>query len=362
MRQTLCDGYLVIFALAQAVILLMLTPLFTGISRQIRARMHSRRGPGIWQDYRDIHKLFKRQEVAPTSSGLMFRLMPWVLISSMLVLAMALPLFITVSPFAGGGDLITLIYLLALFRFFFALSGLDTGSPFAGVGASRELTLGILVEPMLILSLLVLALIADSTHIEMISNTLAMGWNSPLTTVLALLACGFACFIEMGKIPFDVAEAEQELQEGPLTTLAMGWNSPLTTVLALLACGFACFIEMGKIPFDVAEAEQELQEGPLTEYSGAGLALAKWGLGLKQVVMAALFVALFLPFGRAQELSLACLLTSLVVTLLKVLLIFVLASIAENTLARGRFLLIHHVTWLGFSLAALAWVFWLTGL
>lgn len=269
MRQTLCDGYLVIFALAQAVILLMLTPLFTGISRQIRARMHSRRGPGIWQDYRDIHKLFKRQEVAPTSSGLMFRLMPWVLISSMLVLAMALPLFITVSPFAGGGDLITLIYLLALFRFFFALSGLDTGSPFAGVGAS---------------------------------------------------------------------------------------------VLALLACGFACFIEMGKIPFDVAEAEQELQEGPLTEYSGAGLALAKWGLGLKQVVMASLFVALFLPFGRAQELSLACLLTSLVVTLLKVLLIFVLASIAENTLARGRFLLIHHVTWLGFSLAALAWVFWLTGL
>ena len=290
MRQTLYDGYLVIFALAQAVILLMLTPLFTGISRQIRARMHSRRGPGIWQDYRDIHKLFKRQEVAPISSGLMFRLMPWVLISSMLVLAMALPLFIT-------------------------LSGLDTGSPFAGVGASRELTLGILVEPMLILSLLVLALIAGSTHIEMISNTLATGWNSPLTTVLALLACGFACFIEMGKIPFDVAEAEQELQEGPLT-----------------------------------------------EYSGAGLALAKWGLGLKQVVMAALFVALFLPFGRAQELSLACLLTSLVVTLLKVLLIFVLASIAENTLARGRFLLIHHVTWLGFSLAALAWVFWLTGL
>ena len=319
MRQTLCDGYLVIFALAQAVILLMLTPLFTGISRQIRARMHSRRGPGIWQDYRDIHKLFKRQEVAPISSGLMFRLMPWVLISSMLVLvlvlAMALPLFITVSPFAGGGDLITLIYLLALFRFFFALSGLDTGSPFAGVGASRELTLGILVEPMLILSLLVLALIAGSTHIEMISNTLATGWNSPLTTVLALLACGFACFIEMGKIPFDVAEAEQELQEGPLT-----------------------------------------------EYSGARLALAKWGLGLKQVVMAALFVALFLPFGRAQELSLACLLTSLVVTLLKVLLIFVLASIAENTLARGRFLLIHHVTSLGFSLAALAWVFWLTGL
>ena len=67
-------------------------------------------------------------------------------------------------------------------------------------------------------------------------------------------------------------------------------------------------VQMGKIPFDVAEAEQELQEGPLTEYSGAGLALAKWGLGLKQVVMASLFVALFLPFGRAPRnfLSPAC--------------------------------------------------------
>ncbi|STI47934.1 hydrogenase-4 subunit C [Escherichia coli] len=63
------------------------------------------------------------------------------------------------------------------------------------------MTLGILVEPMLILSLLVLALIADSTHIEMISKTLATRWSSPLTTVLALLACGFACFIEMEKFP-----------------------------------------------------------------------------------------------------------------------------------------------------------------
>ena len=63
MRQTLCDGYLVIFALAQAVILLLLTPLFTGISRQIRARMHSRRGPGIWQDYRDIHKLLNARKL-----------------------------------------------------------------------------------------------------------------------------------------------------------------------------------------------------------------------------------------------------------------------------------------------------------
>jgi hydrogenase-4 component C len=309
------DWSMALFALFQAAFLLVLAPLFTGISRQIRARMHSRRGPGILQDYRDLQKLLKRQEVAPASSGMMFRVMPWVLLSSMLVVAMTLPLFLRTSPFAGAGDLITLIYLFALFRFFFALSGLDTGSPFAGIGSSRELTLGILVEPMLILSLLVLALLAGSTNVGAIS-----------------------------------------------TTLAAGWISPVATLLAMLACGFACFIEMGKIPFDVAEAEQELQEGPLTEYSGAGLALVKWGIGLKQVVMASLFLALFFPFGNAGTLTAGAMILALVITLIKLLAVFVLASVVENSLARGRFLLTHHLTWLGFSLAALSYVLWLTGL
>lgn len=315
MNMMLNDGYRMLFVLLQTAVLLATAPFFTGVSRQIRATMHSRRGPGIWQDYRDIFKLLKRQEVAPATSGLMFRLTPWVLTGSMLTAAAALPLFIRTSPFAGGGDLITLVYLLALFRFFFALSGLDTGSPFAGVGASRELTLGVLVEPVQILSLLVLALLAGSTHIATISNVLAAGWASPVATLLALLACGFACFIEMGKIPFDVAEAEQELQEGPLT-----------------------------------------------EYSGAGLALVKWGLGLKQVVMASLFIALFIPYGNAAALTVGGLLLSLAITLLKMLALFVLASVVENALARGRFLLTHRVTWFGFSLAALSYVFWLTGL
>ena len=315
MIQPTPDWSLGLFALCQAAFLLALTPLFTGISRQIRARMHSRQGPGVLQDYRDLQKLLKRQEVAPASSGMMFRVMPWVLLSSMLVVAMTLPLFVRTSPFAGAGDLITLIYLFALFRFFFALSGLDTGSPFSGIGASRELTLGILVEPMLILSLLVLALLAGSTNIGAIS-----------------------------------------------TTLAAGWVSPVATLLAMLACGFACFIEMGKIPFDVAEAEQELQAGPLTEYSGAGLALVKWGIGLKQVVMASLFLALFFPFGNAGSLTVGAMLLSLVITLVKLLVVFVIASVVENSLARGRFLLTHHLTWLGFSLAALSYVLWLTGL
>lgn len=304
-----------LFAVVQAIFLLLLTPLFTGISRQIRAKMHSRQGPGIMQDYRDITKLLKRQSVAPRDSGFIFRVMPYVLLGSMLLLAMALPVVTTTSLFSGAGDLIIILYIFALFRFFFSLSGLDTGSPFAGIGASRELTLGVLVEPILFLGLLVVALIAGSTNIGSIS-----------------------------------------------AVMSQGWVSPTATLLAMLACGFATFIEMGKIPFDVAEAEQELQEGPLTEYSGSGLALVKWGIGLKQVVVAVLFLSIFFPFGSASDLSAGSLLPALGLMLIKLLVIFVLASLVENSLARGRFLLTHHVTWLGFGVAALGFVFYLTGL
>lgn len=304
-----------LFAVVQAISLLLLTPLFTGISRQIRAKMHSRQGPGIMQDYRDITKLLKRQSVAPRDSGFIFRVMPYVLLGSMLLLAMALPVVTTTSLFSGAGDLIIILYIFALFRFFFSLSGLDTGSPFAGIGASRELTLGVLVEPILFLGLLVVALIAGSTNIGSIS-----------------------------------------------AVMSQGWVSPTATFLAMLACGFATFIEMGKIPFDVAEAEQELQEGPLTEYSGSGLALVKWGIGLKQVVVAVLFLSIFFPFGSASVLTAGSLLLALGLMLVKLLVIFVLASLVENSLARGRFLLTHHVTWLGFGVAALGFVFYLTGL
>lgn len=307
---------MVVFAIGQALLMLALAPLMAGISRMVKARMHSRRGPGILQEYRDLAKLLKRQDVAPANAGVIFRLMPYVLLGSMLLIAMTLPIFTLASPFGVAGDLITLLYLFALFRFFFSLAGLDSGSIFAGIGASRELTLGVLVEPILILSLLVVGLIAGSTNIGTISTALSTGH----------------------------------------------WQSPTATALALLACGFAVFIEMGKIPFDVAEAEQELQEGPLTEYSGASLGLVKWGISLKQVVVAQLFLAVFIPFGKLAALSGPGLLWALVAGVIKLAVLFVLASLVENSIARGRFLLTSRVTWLGFGVAALSLVFYLTGL
>ena len=303
-------------AIIQALLLLGLAPLATGFSRQIRAKMHSRQGPGVLQDYRDIFKLLRRQEVAPANAGVIFVITPYVLIASMLLVAMALPAVTNHSPFPVAGDIITDIYLFAIFRFFFSLSGLDSGSMFAGIGSSRELTLGVLVEPILMLAIIVMAIIAGTTDLGLISTTMA---TTP-------------------------------------------WESPMATLMAGAACAFAVFIEMGKLPFDAAEAEQELQEGPVTEYAGSGLALMKLALGLKQMVVAMLFLSIFVPFGKAASFSVVPVLGGTVAMLAKLFVVFLLAGLVENSVARTRFVKTHHLTWSGFGVAVLGFVFYLTGL
>lgn len=171
------------------------------------------------------------------------------------------------------------------------MAGLDTGSPFTGIGASREAMFGVLVEPILLLSLWVVAQLAGSTHISLITAAI---YHWPV---------------------------EQSI--------------PL--VLAFCACAFATFIEMAKLPFDLAEAEQELQEGPLSEYSGASFALLKWGISLKQLVILQLFVGVFIPWGQIEHMSIAGLLLALVVALIKLLAGILVIALLENSMARLRF-------------------------
>ena len=300
----------IVFPLAQALVLFAAAPLLSGVSRVCRARLHNRRGPGVMQEYRDLIKLLGRQSVAPAASGWVFRLMPLVMVAVMFTLATALPVITLASPLPALGDLITLIYLFAIARFFFAIAGLDTGSPFTGIGASREAMLGVLVEPILLLGLWTAAQVAGSTHISQIANAV---WRWP---------------------------AEHGL------TLGLAW----------LACAFATFIEMGKLPFDLAEAEQELQEGLLSEYSGAGFALLKWGVSFKQLVVLQMFVGVFLPWGQMTQLNAAGFLLAVALAVVKLLLGALIIALFENSMARLRFAAASRVTWTGFGLAFLAFV------
>lgn len=299
-----------LFPLLQALVLFALAPLLSGVTRVARARLHNRRGPGVLQEYRDLIKLFGRQSIAPDAAGWVFRLMPFVMVGVMLTIATALPVITVASPLPVLGDLITLIYLFAIARFFFAIAGLDTGSPFTGLGASREVMLGVLVEPILILGLWVAALVAGSTHISYITAAI-YHWS-------------------------------------------VGRSLPL--ILALCACAFATFIEMGKLPFDLAEAEQELQEGPLTEYSGSGFAVLKWGICLKQLVVLQLFVGVFFPWGQMMHFSVTGLLLALAIAIVKLLVGVLVIALFENSMARLRFCATSRVTWAGFGFAFLAFV------
>ncbi|BCU54431.1 respiratory chain complex I subunit 1 family protein [Enterobacter kobei] len=299
-----------LFPLLQALVLFALAPLLSGVTRVARARLHNRRGPGVLQEYRDLIKLFGRQSIAPDAAGWVFRLMPFVMVGVMLTIATALPVITVASPLPVLGDLITLIYLFAIARFFFAIAGLDTGSPFTGLGASREAMLGVLVEPILILGLWVAALVAGSTHISYITAAI---YHWPV-----------------------------------------GRSLPL--ILALCACAFATFIEMGKLPFDLAEAEQELQEGPLTEYSGSGFAVLKWGICLKQLVVLQLFVGVFFPWGQMMHFSVTGLLLALAIAIVKLLVGVLVIALFENSMARLRFCATSRVTWAGFGFAFLAFV------
>ncbi|STW27681.1 formate hydrogenlyase subunit 4 [Klebsiella michiganensis] len=232
------------------------------------------------------------------------------MVGVMLTIATALPVVTVDSPMAGLGDLITLIYLFAIARFFFAISGLDTGSPFTAIGASREAMLGVLVEPILLLGLWVAAQVAESTHISSITDTI---YHWPVARTLPL-------------------------------------------ILALCACAFATFIEMGKLPFDLAEAEQELQEGPLSEYSGSGFGVLKWGISLKQLVVLQMFVGVFIPWGQMTSFSVGGLLLALVVAVVKLVLGVLVIALFENSMARLRFCATSRVTWAGFGFAFLAFV------
>lgn len=306
----------IIVALVQAILLVALAPLVSGIGRKFRAKMHTRRGPSVFQDYYDIAKLLKREDVHSNHASAISRITPPLYIAAMIVLAMGIPMYTAASPIPVLGDMILIIYMLALPRFFFSLSGLDSGSAYAGTGGVRELILGTLVEPALMLALFV-----------------------------AALACGTTNVGEMGLAVSSGAVAD-----------------PVAYVVAGVAFACACYVEMGKLPYDLAEAEQELQEGPLSEMSGPSLAMMHIAVPMKQTLMAALFLAIFIPFGSSVDYSFMGLLTGTVVFVIKMAVILFITMVLENVVSRVRWKITGHQTWFIVGIAAVSFVFCLMGI
>jgi formate hydrogenlyase subunit 4 len=236
------------FAALNLAIIAGLAPLAEGVMRRVRAIVHSRKGPPLAQPYYDLAKLLIKEELAPTS-GIVWRLAPAVCLGAILMAALLIPLG-PPAPLASAGDIIAFIYFVALAAVAVMLGAFASGNPYAYVGASREMMMMLSVEPVMAIALVTAAVKAHSlTFPGIIAHQAAAGPS------VSMVVAGIAF------------------------------------LLALQA-------QVGKLPFDIAEAEQEIMEGPFIERSGPGLALFKLASHAKVLIFSSILVQVFVPLPR----------------------------------------------------------------
>ena len=126
---------------AQMLLVLSLAPLLTGVVRKVKARLLLRRGPSVFQPYRDLLRLMRKEAMLADNASWLFRVAPYVIFGATWVAAALIPTFATDLLFSWSGDLIAITALLGSVRFFLALAGLDVGTSFGGIGSSREVTI-----------------------------------------------------------------------------------------------------------------------------------------------------------------------------------------------------------------------------
>jgi len=275
----------------QFLIIIILSPLVNGIIKKLKANMQGRVGPGIFQPYYDLIRLFKKDMVISSITSWIFKATPYIVFTSTIAAAMIVPVITTRVPFGMMGDVIALIYIFALGRFFMALAGLDAGTAFGGEGSSREMTVAILVEPMMMLSIFTAAISAGSTNIIKIAETHSMLYTP--SHILALSAFIVAVIAETGRIPVDNPDTHLELTM--------------------------------------------IHEGMVLEYSGKYLALMEWAHYMKQMLLFTIAAGIFFPLGISNNTEISGLALSSGVYFLKILFMAFLMALVESTRAKMRF-------------------------
>lgn len=158
---------------AQMAFVLLLAPLLTGFVRKVKARLLRRRGAPLFQPYRDLYRLLRKEVVLADSASWLFRVAPYLIFAVTWVAASLVPTFATGLMFNWTADLIAIIAFLASARFFLALAGMDVGTSFGGIGSSREVMIASLAEPAMLLIVFTLALVAGSTQLTTVATFMA---------------------------------------------------------------------------------------------------------------------------------------------------------------------------------------------
>ena len=278
----------------QMALVLLLAPLLTGLVRKVKARLLRQRGPALVQPYRDLLRLIRKEVVLAENASWLFRATPYLVFAATWVAAALVPTFATGLMFSWSADLIAIIALLASARFFLALAGMDVGTSFGGIGASREMLIASLAEPAMLLIVFTLALVAGSTQ---------------LATVSAFMA-----------------------SEDVGLRVSLG--------LALIGLVMVAIAENGRVPVDNPATHLELtmvHEAMVLEYSGRHLAMIEFAASLKLLMYVSLLASLFLPWTLVyQDASAGAYLTGALGYVVKLAALGFLLALFETAVAKMR--------------------------
>ncbi len=280
-------------ALLQAVGLLAVAPLLRSGIKKMKATMQTRKGPPLLQGYYDLAKLLRKETVRSESASWVYVLGPRVYFAAAVAATTLVPVLVAAAPLEGAGGILGLVGILALGRFALAAAALDTGSPFGGMGSSREMTIAALAEPALMLGLFTSALAAGSLDLgAVVRGALVPGALFRPSDILALAGLFVVLIAETGRIPVD----------NPATHLELTM----------------------------------IHEAMVLEYSGPDLALVEWASALKELLYITLLIDLFIPIGIATTTTAAALAVAVATWAGKVLLFAVAITLVETTNAKLR--------------------------
>ena len=282
----------------QVLLFIVIAPFLSGLLTKIKNNLRMRKGQSIFQPYYNLTKLFSKDEVVSETASWLFRITPFVVISATLVAAILIPVFIFVSPAHKIGDLFVLVFIFALGRFFLALAALDTGSPFGGMGSSREMFISSLVEPALCMVIFAVSLQYGSTDVSAFSGMHAI----PVSSIVAALALFLVTIAETSRIPVDNHETHLELTM--------------------------------------------VHEAMVLEYSGRSLALIEMASYIKQMILFFLIAQIIFPIGL-PSLNLTQIFPWVLWYLLRLGIIVVIVALVEVNVAKMR--LFRVADFLGFA-------------
>lgn len=286
----------ILFNVLQVLVVIVFSPLASGVLSRLKEMVQSKRGPSIFQPYRDLWKLFHKDEVVSEESSWIFRFTPYIVFVTPIFVTLLIPV-LTNYPlfFAFMGDMLGGGFVLSLGGFFATLAAVDTANPYGPIGASRTRMVGFLAEPVFMIVFFTVSFVAGST------------------------------------IPYIV----QARWVNPVANFFMPSH-----VLLVLAFLMLILAEGGRIPVDNPSGHFELamiDESKSLEYSGRGFALIKWGGAMKTFVLMCIFLnVLVTPWGLAGSPQWGAVLWAIPKILLKIFCFLLVLVVIESSLSKLR--------------------------